>query len=133
MPAPNGWLPHKPAELRELEARLGIRLMTRVTRVIRSLVPTMAGERLLQTITPRLPEIEQEIGRLTSVRDRSAGSIRLTLSDHALDSVVWPKLKPVFAAYPDINVELILDRTFRAIVEERFDAGVRLGRALRRT
>ena len=113
--------------IRQLEARLGIRLLTRTTR---SVAPTAAGERLLQTITPRLAEIEQEIKSLTSVRDRPAGSIRLTLSDHALDSVVWPKLKPVLAAYPDIKVELILDSTFRNIVEERFDAGVRLGESV---
>ena len=113
--------------IRQLEARLGIRLLTRTTR---SVAPTAAGERLLQTITPRLAEIEQEIESLTSVRDRPAGSIRLTLSDHALDSVVWPKLKPVLAAYPDIRVELILDSTFRNIVEERFDAGVRLGESV---
>ncbi|RYE75611.1 MAG: LysR family transcriptional regulator, partial [Hyphomicrobiales bacterium] len=113
--------------IRQLETRLGIRLLTRTTR---SVAPTMAGERLLQTITPRLAEIEQEIESLTSVRDRPAGSIRLTLSDHALDSVVWPKLKPVLAAYPDIKVELILDSTFRNIVEERFDAGVRLGESV---
>ena len=113
--------------IRQLEAHLGIRLLTRTTR---SVAPTVAGERLLQTITPRLAEIEQEIESLTSVRDRPAGSIRLTLSDHALDSVVWPKLKPVLAAYPDIKVELILDSTFRNIVEERFDAGVRLGESV---
>ncbi|MNS63901.1 HTH-type transcriptional regulator DmlR [compost metagenome] len=113
--------------IRQLEARLGIRLLTRTTR---SVAPTAAGERLLQTITPRLAEIEQEIESLTSVRDSPAGSIRLTLSDHALDSVVWPKLKPVLAAYPDIKVELILDSTFRNIVEERFDAGVRLGESV---
>lgn len=113
--------------IRQLEARLGIRLLTRTTR---SVAPTAAGERLLQTITPRLAEIEQEIESLTSVRDRPAGSIRLTLSDHALDSVVWPKLKPVLAAYPDIKIELILDSTFRNIVEERFDAGVRLGESV---
>jgi DNA-binding transcriptional LysR family regulator len=113
--------------IRQLETRLGIRLLTRTTR---SVAPTAAGERLLQTITPRLAEIEQEIESLTSVRDRPAGSIRLTLSDHALDSVVWPKMKPVLAAYPDIKVELILDSTFRNIVEERFDAGVRLGESV---
>lgn len=113
--------------IRQLEAHLGIRLLTRTTR---SVAPTAAGERLLQTVTPRLAEIEQEIESLTSVRDRPAGTIRLTLSDHALDSVVWPKLKTVLAAYPDIKVELILDSTFRNIVEERFDAGVRLGESV---
>lgn len=61
---------------------------------------------------------------------RPSGSIRLTLSDHALESVVWPKLKPVLKAYPDIGVELLLDSTFRNIVEEGFDARVRLGESV---
>jgi len=113
--------------IRQLEAGLGIRLLTRTTR---SVAPTAAGERLLQTVTPRLAEIQEEIATLTTVRDKPAGTLRLTLSDHALDSVVWPKLKPVLAAYPDIKVELILDSTFRNIVEERFDAGVRLGESV---
>jgi DNA-binding transcriptional LysR family regulator len=111
----------------QLEASLGIRLLTRTTR---SVAPTVAGDRLLRTVTPRLAEIQEEIATLTTVRDKPAGTIRLTLSDHALDSVVWPKLKPVLAAYPDIKVELILDSTFRNIVEERFDAGVRLGESV---
>lgn len=113
--------------IRQLEARMGIRLLTRTTR---SVALTVAGERLLQTITPRIAEIEEEIAALTAFGEKPAGSIRLTLSDHALESVVWPKLKPVLHAYPDIKVELVLDSTFRNIVEERFDAGVRLGESV---
>jgi DNA-binding transcriptional LysR family regulator len=113
--------------IRQLEARLGVRLLTRTTR---SVAPTAAGERLLQTITPRLAEIQEELSSLMAFGEKPAGSIRLTLSDHALESVVWPRLKPVLAAYPDIKIELILDSTFRNIVEERFDAGVRLGESV---
>jgi len=113
--------------IKQLEARMGIRLLTRTTR---SVATTPAGERLLQTITPRMAEIEEEIAALTAFRDKPSGRVRLTLSDHALESVVWPKLKPVLAAYPDIGVELILDSTFRNIVEEGFDAGVRLGESV---
>lgn len=113
--------------IRQLETRMGVRLLTRTTR---SVAPTAAGERLLQTITPRIAEIQEEIAQLTSFGEKPAGSIRLTLSDHALESVVWPKLKPVLGAYPDIKVELVLDSTFRNIVEERFDAGVRLGESV---
>lgn len=113
--------------IRQLETRMGVRLLTRTTR---SVALTAAGERLIQTVTPRLAEIQQEMSALTNASDRPAGTIRLTLSDHALQSVVWPKLKPVLAAYPDIRVELILDSTFRNIVEERFDAGVRLGESV---
>ena len=113
--------------IRQLETRMGIRLLTRTTR---SVALTTAGERLIQTITPRLAEIQEDIAALTAFGEKPAGSIRLTLSDHALESVVWPKLKPVLKAYPDIRVELVLDSTFRNIVEERFDAGVRLGESV---
>ena len=113
--------------IKQLEARMGIRLLTRTTR---NVATTAAGERLLQTITPRIAEIEDEIAALMAFREKPLGSIRLTLSDHALESVVWPKLKPVLSAYPDISVELILDSTFRNIVEEGFDAGVRLGESI---
>lgn len=113
--------------IKQLEAGMGIRLLTRTTR---NVTTTAAGERLLKTITPRMAEIEDEIAALMTFRDKPSGSIRLTLSDHALESVVWPKLKPVLREYPDIAVELILDSTFRNIVEEQFDAGVRLGESV---
>ncbi|MBN9563451.1 MAG: LysR family transcriptional regulator [Alphaproteobacteria bacterium] len=113
--------------IRQIEARMGIRLLTRTTR---NVATTAAGERLLQTIAPRFSEIEDEIAALTALGENPSGSIRLTLSDHALESVVWPKLKPVLSAYPDITVELLLDSTFRNIVEEGFDAGVRLGESV---
>ena len=113
--------------IKQLEARMGIRLLTRTTR---NVATTVAGERLLQTIAPRMTEIEEEIAALTAFRDKPSGSIRLTLSDHALETVVWPKLKPVLSAYPDISVELALDSTFRNIVEEGYDAGVRLGESV---
>ena len=113
--------------IKQLETRMGIRLLTRTTR---NVATTVAGERLLQTIAPRMTEIEEEIAALSAFRDKPSGSIRLTLSDHALDTVVWPKLKPVLQAYPDISVELLLDSTFRNIVEEGYDAGVRLGESV---
>lgn len=113
--------------IKQLEERMGIRLLTRTTR---NVATTIAGERLLQTIAPRIGEIEDEIAALMAFREKPSGSIRLTLSDHALESVVWPKLKPVLSAYPDISVELILDSSFRNIVEEGFDAGVRLGESV---
>lgn len=113
--------------IKQLEAQMGIRLLTRTTR---NVAPTEAGERLLKVIAPRLTEIDEEIAALSELRDKPSGSIRLTLSDHALDRVVWPKLKTVLRDYPDIHVELILDSTFRNIVEEGFDAGVRLGESV---
>ncbi|MFU0507798.1 LysR family transcriptional regulator [Pseudaminobacter sp. NGMCC 1.201702] len=113
--------------IKQLEARMGLRLLTRTTR---NVATTQEGERLLKTITPRMAEIEEEIAALMALRDKPSGSIRLTLSDHALASVVWPKLKPVLRDYPEISVELLLDSTFRNIVEEGFDAGVRLGESV---
>lgn len=113
--------------IKQLEAHLGLRLLTRTTR---NVATTAAGERLLQTITPRIGEIEDEIAALMAFREKPSGSIRLTLSDHALESVVWPKLKPILKDYPDVSVELLLDSTFRNIVEEGFDAGVRLGESV---
>ena len=113
--------------IKQLEANMGIRLLNRTTR---SVAPTPAGERLLQALTPRIAEIETEIAALSELRDKPSGTIRLTLSDHALESVVWPKLAPVLRDYPDISVELILDSMFRNIVEEGYDAGIRLGESV---
>lgn len=113
--------------IKRLETRMGIRLLTRTTR---NVAPTEAGARLLATIAPRLAEIEDEIATLMEYRDRPSGEVRLTLSDHALNTVVWPKLAPVLAEYPDIQVEFSLDTGFRNIVEDGFDAGVRLGESV---
>lgn len=113
--------------IRQLETRMGFPLLTRNTR---NVALTAAGERLLKTITPRLAEIEDEIADLMALREKPSGSIRLTLSDHALESTVWPKLKPVLTDHPDISVEFSIDSSFRNIVEEGFDAGVRLGESI---
>lgn len=113
--------------IKKLEARMGLRLLTRTTR---SVVPTEAGERLIRSLAPRIEELETEIDELMEIRDKPTGSVRITLSDNALESVVWPKLRPVLKQYPDIKVELNSDNGFRNIVEERFDAGVRLGESL---
>jgi DNA-binding transcriptional LysR family regulator len=113
--------------IRQLEERLGLRLLTRTTR---SVAPTDAGERLLSSLAPRIGEIESEVDSLIAFRDKPTGTIRISLSDHALYSVVWPKLKAVLQEYPKISVELNIDSAFRNIVEERFDAGVRLGESV---
>jgi DNA-binding transcriptional LysR family regulator len=113
--------------IRELEARLGVRLLTRTTR---SVAPTEAGERLFQSLAPRIEEIEADIAGLVAFRDKPAGTVRITLSDHALQTTVWPKLGPMLRDYPDIRVELYTDNGMRNIVEERFDAGVRLGESI---
>ncbi len=113
--------------IKRLEAAMGIRLLTRTTR---SVGLTEAGERLRQSLAPRVEEIERDIAALMELRDKPSGSIKITLSDHALYSVVWPKLRPVLKAYPDLKVEFSLDSTFRNIVEDGFDAGVRLGESV---
>ena len=77
-----------------------------------------------------IAEIEAEIAALTALRDKPAGTIRITLSDHALESVVWPKLRPILSGYPDIKLELSIDSSFRNIVEDGFDAGIRLGESV---
>lgn len=113
--------------IKRLEANMGLRLLNRTTR---SVSPTPAGERLLATVAPRLGEIEDEIEALMAFRDTPSGSMRLTLSDHAFETAVWPKLKPILQENPDINIEFSLDGGFRNIVEDGFDAGVRLGESV---
>ncbi len=107
-----------------LEQRLGIRLLTRTTR---SLSVTEAGERLLRTAAPRFEEIEAELLALSELRDQPAGTIRITATDHAANSVLMPKLEKLLPRYPDIKVEINTDNRLIDIVEQRFDAGVRLG------
>jgi DNA-binding transcriptional LysR family regulator len=113
--------------IRRLESRLGVRLLTRTTR---SVAPTAAGERLLATLRPALASIAAELTSLGELRAKPAGTIRITTSEHATTTVLWPKLKRLLAAYPDIHVELSIDSGFTDIVADRFDAGVRLGEAL---
>jgi DNA-binding transcriptional LysR family regulator len=113
--------------MKRLETQMGIRLLTRTTR---NVALTEAGDRLQQSLAPRIAEIEAEIAALTAFRDKPSGRIRITLSDHALASVVWPKLSPLLRNYPDIKLELSLDTGFRNIVEDGFDAGVRLGESV---
>ena len=107
-----------------LEARLQIRLLTRTTR---SVSATVAGERLLQAIGNRFDEIEAELDNLTQMRDKPAGTVRITCGDHVLRTTLLPKLTALLHEYPDINVEFDVNYGFRNIVADRFDAGVRLG------
>ncbi|MTD25939.1 LysR family transcriptional regulator [Erwinia sorbitola] len=110
--------------IRALEERLDLRLLTRTTR---SVAPTEAGERLINTIGPRLTEIESELIAITEIRDKPAGNIRLTAGEHAVKSTIWPALKPFLQQYPDVNVEITVDNTLTDIVSGRYDTGVRLG------
>jgi DNA-binding transcriptional LysR family regulator len=107
-----------------LEARLGLRLLTRTTR---SVSPTEAGERLLFTVAPRFEEIEAELEALSDLREKPAGTIRITAGEHAVETVLWPKLVKFLRDYPDINVEISIDQSLTDIVAQRYDAGVRSG------
>lgn len=110
--------------IRELEARLGIRLLTRTTR---SVSPTDAGERLLRTVGPRLEEINAELGALRDQKERPAGTIRITATDFVADTILLPKLTKLLQKYPDIKIEIIVENALTDIVAQRYDAGVRSG------
>ena len=110
--------------VRNLEARLGLRLLTRTTR---NVAPTEAGERIIQAIGPKLEEIDAELAALTALRDKPAGMVRLSAGEHAADMFVWPAVQRLLPRYPDIAVEIVIDNGLTDIVAERLDAGVRLG------
>jgi DNA-binding transcriptional LysR family regulator len=113
--------------IRDLETRLGIRLLTRTTR---SVSPTEAGERLLNTVGPRLQEIEAELSSVGDLGKKPSGTVRITSTDYATDTVLWPKLVSFLRSYPGINVEIITDYGLTDIAAERYDAGVRSGEQL---
>jgi DNA-binding transcriptional LysR family regulator len=110
--------------IRELEARLGVRLLTRTTR---SVSPTEAGERLMQNIGPRFEEIEAELQAVRELREKPAGTIRITALEYATETILIPKLAKLLKEYPDIKVEVIVDYGLTDIVAQRYDAGVRSG------
>lgn len=111
------------------EERIGLRLLTRTTR---SVAPTQPGERLLRSVAPRLDEVEAELATVREMRDKPAGTIRITTSDHAANTILFPKLGRVLPNYPDVKVEITVDYGLTDIVANRFDAGVRLGEAVAR-
>jgi DNA-binding transcriptional LysR family regulator len=110
--------------VRNLEARLGVRLLTRTTR---SVAPTEAGERLLRTVGPRIDGINAELAALSEMREKPAGTIRLTADEHAARSILWPAVQRLLPNYPDIKVEIVVDYGLSDIVADRYDAGVRVG------
>lgn len=110
--------------VRALEARLGVRLLTRTTR---SVSLTEAGERLLQNVAPRIEEIEAEIAAISELGGKPAGTIRITAVDHVISTVLWPRIAPLLPLYPDLHVELSADYRIVDIAAERYDIGVRHG------
>ena len=107
-----------------LEARLGLRLLTRTTR---SVSPTEVGQRLLEKVAPRLDEVEAELAAIRELRKKPAGTIRITATEYAADAVLLPKLTKLLPLYPDIKVEITIDYGLTDIAAQRYDAGVRLG------
>jgi DNA-binding transcriptional LysR family regulator len=110
--------------IRGLEARMGVRLLTRTTR---SVSPTDAGERLMQGIAPRFEEIEAELAAVGSLRDRPAGTVRITTTENAADTILWPRLTKLLPRYPEIKVEVTIESRLVDIVAEQYDMGIRLG------
>ena len=110
--------------IRALEARLGVRLLARTTR---SVAATEAGERLLANVAPRFDEIDAELAALSELRDKPAGTIRITAGEHPASAILWPAVARLLPDHPDIKVEIVVDNTLTDIVAERYDAGVRLG------
>lgn len=110
--------------VRALEARLGVRLLTRTTR---SVAPTEAGEQLLQSVGPKLAEIAADLAAVREYRDKPAGTIRITAIDIVADLLLWPRLRPLLRHYPDLRVEIATDYRLVDVVSERFDVGVRMG------
>ena len=104
--------------VRELETRLGVRLLSRTTR---SVAPTEAGERLLHSLGPRFDEIDAELAAVSELREKPAGSIRITATEYALDTILWPKLVKFLRQYPDIKVEVFIDNGLTDIVAQRFE------------
>jgi DNA-binding transcriptional LysR family regulator len=113
--------------MRRLEERLGVRLLVRTTRRV---APTEAGERLLKTLGPALDQISVQLASISELREKPAGTIRITTSEHAARAILWPALNRLLPDYPDIHVELTIEQAFSDIVAERFDAGVRLGESI---
>ncbi|MCD9096451.1 LysR family transcriptional regulator [Luteimonas fraxinea] len=110
--------------MRQLEDRLGVRLLARTTR---SVSPTEAGERLLEVIAPRFEEINHELAMLNQFRDRPAGKLRITAGEHAAITVLEPVLAKLMPDHPDLSIEIIVDYGLTDIVSEGYDAGVRMG------
>jgi DNA-binding transcriptional LysR family regulator len=110
--------------VRNLESRVGVRLLTRTTR---SVAPTEAGERLIRTVAPRFAEIDAELAAVSELKDKPAGTVRITSTENAADAILWPALRRVLPDYPDIKVEIIIDYGLTDIVTEQVDAGVRPG------
>jgi DNA-binding transcriptional LysR family regulator len=113
--------------IRNLEDRVGVRLLTRTTRCV---APTEAGERLIRTVAPRFAEIDAELAAVSELKDKPAGTVRITSTENAAEAILWPVPRRVLPDYPDIKVEIVIDYGLTDIVTEQVDAGVRPGETI---
>lgn len=113
--------------IKALEERLGVRLVTRTTR---SVSLTEAGQQLYEQAGRHLDGIDMALSGLNTFREKPTGTIRISTSDHAADTVLQNTLRTFLPAYPDIRVELVVDNALSDIVADRCDAGIRLGERL---
>lgn len=110
--------------VRGLETRLGVRLLTRTTR---SIAPTEAGDRLYNSVATRFDDIDAEVAAVKGLHDKPVGTIRITSTEHAANSALWPRLAKLLREHPGISVEITVDYAKSDIVSQRYDAGVRIG------
>ncbi|MFT4020817.1 MAG: LysR family transcriptional regulator [Acinetobacter sp.] len=110
--------------MRNLEERIGIKLLSRTTR---SVSLTEAGEYLLNLVQPALDDIEHGINQISALRDNPAGTLRINADEYAIQSVLWPAIEKMIKRYPKISVEITSDYGLTDIVDGRFDAGIRRG------
>ena len=110
--------------IRNLEERLGVRLLNRTTR---SVTPTQAGERLFQSVGPKFTEMDADLAVLSELREKPAGTVRLTATEYAASEILLPAMRKLLPKYPDINVEVIIDYGLTNIVAQQVDAGIRPG------
>ena len=115
--------------IRRLEARLGVRLLTRTTR---SVAPTEAGERLLAELRPSFEDIKSKLSALSELREKPGGTVRITATEDAARTLLWPAFERLLVQYPDIHVEVLVEQRLIDIVAERLDAGVRIGEQVAR-
>src|SRR5258707_553990 len=110
--------------IRNLEERVGIRLLNRTTR---SVTPTQAGERLFLSLGPKFTEIDAELTSLSELREKPAGNVRLTATEYAATEILLPALGKILPKYPDIHVEVVIDYGLTNIMVQQVDAGIRPG------
>lgn len=110
--------------VRNLEERVGVRLLNRTTR---NVSPTEAGQQLLARVSPALQEIDLGLAQVGALRERPAGTLRISADEYAIQSVLWPALERFLIAFPEVNVELTTDYGRVDLARERYDAGVRRG------